>query len=346
MLKLKKLYFLSILLLFVFYLFNFNSTASAKSNIKLSKKRVVMDVNSRTTVKIKNSTAKVKWFASPKKLVWIKAVGKNKSNCNVFSKSKTGNVRLTAKSKGKKLICKITINNSEDDKESTTETPTQTTPSSSAAVNTLTTQNTTTVTAPPTISPTEAPVSSVQQIITPTAAPSYTASPSESTSYGADDYQRLLVAHVIKYGTKETDSKKRVFYSVSVSYKEYKMSITYYPTDKNLIFCNRIYNSTRYLISYISFTCGSDNCLLYNNYYNSTIDTTIEGLANTIIQNVGNKNYIAPTWTLSDGLASNNRATYEKFFNDCTQVSYDSMNIYFANHSDLGFTMHDLGFAE
>lgn len=77
----------------------------AKKKIKLNKKKATVRVNKTLRLKLKNAKAKkVKWRSSNKKVATVSKKGKVKAH-------KKGKTTITAKYKGKKYKCKITVKN-------------------------------------------------------------------------------------------------------------------------------------------------------------------------------------------------------------------------------------------
>lgn len=76
--------------------------AKAAAKPKLSKTSVAMYVGQSTKLKVKNTSAKVKWSSSNKKIAKVSAKGTVKA-------VKLGKCTITAKVKGKKLKCKVAV---------------------------------------------------------------------------------------------------------------------------------------------------------------------------------------------------------------------------------------------
>ena len=76
--------------------------AKAAAKPKLSKTSVAMYVGQSTKLKVKNTSAKVKWSSSNKKIVKVSSKGTVKA-------VKLGKCTITAKVKGKKLKCKVAV---------------------------------------------------------------------------------------------------------------------------------------------------------------------------------------------------------------------------------------------
>lgn len=80
------------------------SVRAAKSP-KLSAKKLTLYVGGTGTIKVKKASGKVKWSSSKKKVVSISAKG---AKCKLKAK-KVGKATITAKCRGKKLTCKVTV---------------------------------------------------------------------------------------------------------------------------------------------------------------------------------------------------------------------------------------------
>ena len=76
--------------------------AKAAAKPKLSKTSVAMYVGQSTKLKVKNTSAKVKWSSSNKKIAKVSSKGTVKA-------VKLGKCTITAKVKGKKLKCKVAV---------------------------------------------------------------------------------------------------------------------------------------------------------------------------------------------------------------------------------------------
>lgn len=77
-------------------------SAQAKRKITLNKKKVTLRVGESTLLKVKGTKKKVVWKSSKKKVATVSKKG------NVTAK-KAGNAKITAKTAGKKLVCKVTV---------------------------------------------------------------------------------------------------------------------------------------------------------------------------------------------------------------------------------------------
>lgn len=83
--------------------------ARTKKKIKLNKKKATIRVNKTLKLKLKNAKAKkVKWSSSNKKVATVSKKGKVKAR-------KKGKATITAKYKGKKYKCKITVKKAKKD---------------------------------------------------------------------------------------------------------------------------------------------------------------------------------------------------------------------------------------
>lgn len=78
-------------------------TASA-ATVKISKKKVNLFVGQTITLKIKGTTAKVKWSTSKKSVATVSAKGK-------VTAKKAGVAKITGKVNGKKYTCTVTVKN-------------------------------------------------------------------------------------------------------------------------------------------------------------------------------------------------------------------------------------------
>jgi len=79
-------------------------SVNAATKIKLNKKKVVLTVGDKTTLKVKGTKKKVKWSSSKKKVASVSSKGLVKAK-------KEGNATITAKVAGKKYKCKVTVKN-------------------------------------------------------------------------------------------------------------------------------------------------------------------------------------------------------------------------------------------
>lgn len=76
-------------------------TAEAAGAVKLNKSKVVLAIGTKETLKVKNTTKKVKWSTSDKKIVKVKN--------GELTPVKTGSAVVTAKVSGKKYTCKVMV---------------------------------------------------------------------------------------------------------------------------------------------------------------------------------------------------------------------------------------------
>lgn len=83
--------------------FALDGTAQAAS-VKLNKKKVTLAVATSTTLKVKGTTASVKWSSSKKSVATVDGKGK-------VTAKKKGTATITAKVGKKKLTCKVTVVN-------------------------------------------------------------------------------------------------------------------------------------------------------------------------------------------------------------------------------------------
>ena len=80
------------------------AVAEAASKPKLTKKKLSLTKGSTYKLRVKGSKSKVKWTSSKKSVA-------NVSSSGVVKAKKKGSATITAKVKGKKLICKVTVKN-------------------------------------------------------------------------------------------------------------------------------------------------------------------------------------------------------------------------------------------
>lgn len=76
--------------------------AKAAGAVKLNKKKIVLEMEDTYRLKVKNTTKKVKWSSSDKKIVKVNKSGK-------LTPKGVGTATVTAKVGGKKYKCKVTI---------------------------------------------------------------------------------------------------------------------------------------------------------------------------------------------------------------------------------------------
>ena len=89
-------------LLFTFSIMAFTSLkVEAAGAVKLNKKKIVLEMGSTYKLKVKNTTAKVKWSSSDKKVVKVKS--------GLLTPVAVGSTKVTAKVNGKKYTCKVTV---------------------------------------------------------------------------------------------------------------------------------------------------------------------------------------------------------------------------------------------
>ena len=103
---------LSIMLAFALCFVLFADFSAAKSKtVKLSAKKITLNVGKSKTITIKNAKKKATWKAigKNKKLVKIKAKGKKRHKLVITAKKKAGTCYVQAKVGKKKLKCKVTI---------------------------------------------------------------------------------------------------------------------------------------------------------------------------------------------------------------------------------------------
>lgn len=76
--------------------------AEAAGKVKLNKTKVLLELGQTSQLKVKNTTSKVKWSTSDKKIVKV-------SNKGVLTAKAVGMAKVTAKVNGKKYACKVTV---------------------------------------------------------------------------------------------------------------------------------------------------------------------------------------------------------------------------------------------
>jgi cell wall-associated NlpC family hydrolase len=74
----------------------------AAGAVKLNKKKIVLELGDTSRLKVKNTTAKVKWTSSNKKVVKVSSKGK-------LTAKAVGLATVTANVNGKKYTCKVTV---------------------------------------------------------------------------------------------------------------------------------------------------------------------------------------------------------------------------------------------
>jgi cell wall-associated NlpC family hydrolase len=74
----------------------------AAGAVKLNKKKLVLELGETSQLKVKNTTAKVKWTSSDKKVVKVSSKGK-------LTTKAVGLATVTASVNGKKYTCKVTV---------------------------------------------------------------------------------------------------------------------------------------------------------------------------------------------------------------------------------------------
>lgn len=94
-----------LLLLTALFIFSFVSLFSirveAAGAVKLNKKKIVLEMDTRYQLRVLNTLNKVKWSSSNKKIVTVKA--------GLLKPVAVGTTKVTAKVKRKKYICKVTV---------------------------------------------------------------------------------------------------------------------------------------------------------------------------------------------------------------------------------------------
>lgn len=100
--KRKNIVFAVIVILF--YVFFITDYSCAAGKIKLNKTKVSLTVGSNIQLKVKNTPRKasIKWSTNKKSVATVSKKG-------VVSAKKKGNAKITAKVKGKKYVCKVTV---------------------------------------------------------------------------------------------------------------------------------------------------------------------------------------------------------------------------------------------
>lgn len=93
---------LSLVLAFTLVLMSFSTDVYAAKKPKLSKTRITLTVGKTYKLKVKNNKKKVTWKSSNKKIATVTSSGKVKAK-------KAGTVKITAKIKNKKLVCKVIV---------------------------------------------------------------------------------------------------------------------------------------------------------------------------------------------------------------------------------------------
>lgn len=89
-------------LLFTFSILALTSLkVEAAGAVKLNKKKIVLEMGSTYTLKVNNATGKVKWSSSDKTIVKVKN--------GILTPVAVGSTKVTAKVKGKKYTCKVTV---------------------------------------------------------------------------------------------------------------------------------------------------------------------------------------------------------------------------------------------
>ncbi len=76
--------------------------AEAAGKVKLNKTKVLLEIGESYQLKVKNTSSKVKWSSSNKKVVKVSSKG-------VLTPKSVGSAKVTAKVKGKKYTCKVTV---------------------------------------------------------------------------------------------------------------------------------------------------------------------------------------------------------------------------------------------
>lgn len=76
--------------------------AEAAGKVKLNKTKVLLEIGESYQLKVKNTTSKVKWSSSNKKVVKVSSKG-------VLTPKTVGTAKVTAKVNGKKYTCKVTV---------------------------------------------------------------------------------------------------------------------------------------------------------------------------------------------------------------------------------------------
>lgn len=76
--------------------------AEAAGKVKLNKTKVLLEIGESYQLKVKNTSSKVKWSSSNKKVVKVSSKG-------VLTPKSVGSAKVTAKVNGKKYTCKVTV---------------------------------------------------------------------------------------------------------------------------------------------------------------------------------------------------------------------------------------------
>ena len=76
--------------------------AGAAGKVKLNKTKVVLELGEKEQLKVNNTTSKVKWSSSNKRVVKVNSKG-------VLTSRSVGSAKVTAKVKGKKYTCKVVV---------------------------------------------------------------------------------------------------------------------------------------------------------------------------------------------------------------------------------------------
>lgn len=107
--------------------------AQAAKKVKLSKRKLTMQVGQKTTLSLKNYTGRTKvvWSVNRKKAVKLTQKGKAKVQLKA---RQAGKVKVTAKASGKKYTCVLTIKKKAAPKSSPSYIPATTAPATTAAV--------------------------------------------------------------------------------------------------------------------------------------------------------------------------------------------------------------------
>lgn len=95
----------AVLILTLLFTFSILAVTSLKVEaagaVKLNKKKIVMEIGSTYTLKVKNATGKVKWSSADKRVVKVKN--------GILTPVAVGGTKVTAKVNGKKYTCKVTV---------------------------------------------------------------------------------------------------------------------------------------------------------------------------------------------------------------------------------------------
>lgn len=120
--KIKKIITMLLVLSLSFGTLTSNSNITqAKKRVKLSKKKLTVEVSTDyvKTLTLKNAKSKVKWSTSNKKIAVIDSkYGKYKRKADIRGK-KAGRATITAKCKGKKYKCKVIVKEKEEEDDDT-----------------------------------------------------------------------------------------------------------------------------------------------------------------------------------------------------------------------------------